>query len=161
MKTALTLLMAGALGIALGLSGAHYWPDDPAPTVALVRARSNNTPMDIAIVEKERTAAAVQWLVQTNLWGMQRNGLAPAPKALAAASATKLVAWRLISIVSRPQNRAILVQESDTGEIREIAQGALLPDGGTLTRISAASITVQKGTAPSRIISVSALTQSE
>jgi hypothetical protein len=159
MKNALTLLAASVLGVGVGLAVSR-WQASPIAGDSLVRARLNS-PAEPLAVERERINAAAQWLRQTNMWGMQRNGLAPASQAAAPASATKLVAWRLISIVSRPDVRAIVVQESDSGEIREVVPGAQLPDGSTLVRISAASITVQKAKTPSRTISVSALTQPE
>jgi hypothetical protein len=150
-----------ALRIALGvigvwaLAGAASWvwlnPSD-----GLVGAKTSLAPLpDAKTFAQPDLANDEAVLKTTSTWGMQRNGLAVAPKAAASAPVEKKIIWSVAATVVRPKERYLLIIDQTSKAIIQVKEGEKLPDGSKLLEVTLNSYSVKTESGKKRTLETS------
>lgn len=86
-------------------------------------------------LERENLDITRYTLESTAIWGVQRNGQPPPPPS-APSPENVMLAWKVVAMILRKQERYLLVQIEGKPPL-QIKEGEDLPDGSTLLKLLA------------------------
>jgi hypothetical protein len=94
-------------------------------------------------------------LEATSTWGMQRNGMAPAPQVAASATVEKKIIWNVAATVVRPKERYLLIIDQTSKAITQVKEGEKLPDGSKLLEVTLNTYSVRTESGKKRTLETS------
>jgi hypothetical protein len=147
-------IAVGVLGV-WALAGAASWAW-LNPADGLVGAKSSVAPLpDAKAFARPDLASEEAVLKTTSTWGMQRNGLAPTPKAAASAPVEKKIIWSVAATVVRPKERYLLIIDQTSKAITQVKEGEKLPDGSKLLEVTLNTYSVRTESGKKRTLETS------
>lgn len=119
---------------------ASWWLFDPSEAlVGMRRSRASAIPIYNLAVSDLREAADL--LSKNAIWGIRRDGSAPALEASKENTEEKRPEWRMLAAVEKGEDRYLLIQV-DKERLESVKEGEKLPDGGLVKTISRKRYTV-------------------